>query len=197
MPWRAEIDTKGGGSLESDLVSAAASPRRLIVALTAAIAIGALSVVLSVVAMVKADHDDYDPLGDYPEQIVNSRVPGVEGPAVSAGDALSVTGKKCSNATTTVTVSGYHSWVSVEPPGIIVEAGRASGVPRDPGCSTSTFTNPMPKGVRERIAELAKAGTATSVWKLAGEECPIPPAGEGVAVCRGWSSEDFTIVDMN
>lgn len=178
----------------SDMVVVVApSHRRMLAVLGAAIGVGMIAVLVAGVAVVRASRavEPFDPLGDFPVQRVNSQVAGVAGPAVSATESLSVTGTKCSRQD--VTVSGHHSWTSIDPPGTIVETGRTSGVRRTKGCTSQTFANPIPAEVTERVRELAAQGVTRSVWELTGEECPQAPAGL-TPVCRSWQSQNFTIV---
>jgi hypothetical protein len=127
--------------------------------------------------------DEYNPLGDYPEQSVDPAVVSLSAP----NPTVVVTGTKCANeATRTV---GQYSFQSVDPPGTIVLAGLGGPTDRAEGCVTQTFRNPLPDLVVQRVMREGAAIT----WRLVGQETPIAPDGtEGQT--RYWASEQFKVV---
>lgn len=99
-----------------------------------------------------------------------------------------IAARKCS--TETVQVVGSLYWQSVEPPG-------TSSTPRDgqalrlEGCTDSTYANPVPDEVKDRVRQMATEGRTRTVWKVAGIEVPIRPGERGVE--QPWSTENFVI----
>lgn len=177
----------------------------LVVLLVAMILVGAIGLI----AYQRATR--WDPLGEYPVQVVYSVVDGerqpstrspIEGNASSSpaivmptfylGDKINSTGIKCTNTTDPVTVTGVLSWVSDMPPGQIIEVGRGGG-PRGPGCITYEFSNPIPPAVREIITEMVADDILESEWHLTGTETPVSADGDK-GEQRVWTTTVFRIV---
>lgn len=144
---------------------------------------------VAVVVSVRSPHA-WNPLGDYPDQTVSSRVTGVKGPAVRLEDDVVVVGTKCASAS--VRVRGSAFWQSTTPPGILVAAG--SGVAARPkGCATQTFFNPIPDGVRNAVLR----DEPVLHWVITGTETPVRDSGNGRSregVPRAWTTEEFEII---
>ena len=87
--------------------------------------------------------EPYTPLGSYPTpQTIASRVTGVDGPAVYAGDDLLVRATKCVDGEAPVAVSGRTYLVSESPRTMtLLQAGDAV---RMPGCQTLLYLNYLP-----------------------------------------------------
>ena len=150
------------------------------------IAVGLIVFAVAVIVAVRAP-SPWNPLGDYPEQKVLSRVPGIEGPAVLASDAVTVEGTKC--ARVAVRVRGGSFWQSVDVPGTFVSAG--SGVAdKSAGCVTRTFVNPIPPAV----AQASKGKNGPHRWIIAGTETPIRPDGKREGVPRAWATQEFVVI---
>lgn len=148
----------------------------------------------------------WDPLGDYPIQIVKSSensLPNNEDNIINKSTdvllyrnkALSVTGIKCVKAPGKVNVRGTIAWVSDSPGGFILGKDFAAGS-RGPGCQQRTFINEIPKDVYEEIIRLGKMGISQSVWHLTGTETPIKTNGEK-GESRTWVTTSFTIINKD
>ena len=159
----------------------------LLTASLAMIAVGLTVLAVAVIIAIRAP-TPWNPLGDYPEQKVLSRVPGVKGPAVKVSDdAVIVQGTKC--ARVDVRVRGSSFWQSVDIPGTFVSAG-AGVADRSAGCVKQTFANPLPPAVEQA----AKVKDGPHRWVIAGTETPIRPNGKTEGVPRAWSTEEFQVV---
>jgi hypothetical protein len=148
---------------------------------------------------VTATDDTWKPLGPYPEQSVitdetfdwangetystgSETIPAVR---LSAGE-VTVEGTKCND--TAVTVDGSKAWTSMEPPGFTFDEGAGTGT-RPEGCSTRTFTNPIPA----EVAAWAE-GRLPVVVAIGGCETPVDPdRGEGAELC--WRTEPFALIE--
>ena len=125
----------------------------------------------------------------YPVQRVLSRVGGSDRPSVRLGQDIEVRGTKCNDSTTPVPISGVTSWVSLDPPGTVIETGHGATV-RAPGCSTRTYSNPIPELVAARTRAIAAATSAPCVtWMVAGVETPTNP----LILAAQWQSEPVDI----
>jgi hypothetical protein len=124
----------------------------------------------------------YHPLGDYPVQTVNSRVPRVPGPAVYLGDPVSITGTKCIIAKNPVPVRGVSTLASRDdrqPPIILVKPGTGLPQIRQPGCATNTFVNAWVEGL------------TVGVWRFEGADTVTD--GNKTQIKTFWS-QDFQVV---
>lgn len=137
-------------------------------------------------------------LGDMPPQTVeltSELVDQVSIPAVHAhkGDwpDIPVTAIKCVNGTDAVSVSGQPIWQLVIPPGFQWQ-GPGGIANRPAGCTTFHFRNKVPQAVQDRVLELAKTGTNTTVWHIVGTDSPTLNGVEGVP--RKWVTGNFAIV---
>lgn len=146
---------------------------------------------------------EFDPLGPFPVQAVDlplvanggdgGQYPGL----VVKNDQwpdVPVNGEKCSAET--VNVEGSSQWVSVIPPGTFSgpQLGRTQ---RLAGCTRFAFRNRVPDEVRDRVRELAKWGTTTSVWSIQGKETPFRPDTNEPGSPEFWSTRNFAIVWEN
>jgi len=130
----------------------------------------------------------YDPLGDYPVQKVTTSIPGVLGPATTTDGVVLVTGTKCNNSRSAVTVRGETAWQSIDPRGGMVPLGHAIAH-RQAGCETRTFANPVPP----EVAEITERLGGKVIWRITGTETPLDRHGhEGVP--RTWVTENFTVI---
>jgi hypothetical protein len=132
----------------------------------------------------------WNPLGDYPVQIVDSRVSGIATPALSLNDSLTVRANKCNNTNDPVEIQGRQQWIAVDPAGTIVPSGSGDNK-RLPGCTAITYDNAIPDGVRQRVLQFAKEGRNVSIWKITGTETPVK--GKVTGEPRYWTTENFTI----
>lgn len=138
--------------------------------------------------------DRFDPLGDYPtQQILNETVSDV--PTLTLLEDVIVEGIKCSNETRPVQVSGVTTWVSVEPPGSIIQVGEGTAL-RNPGCEEFVFVNPIPPDVADRTLELFRDGLGSVEWRITGIETPIREDGKR-GEPRTWTTEPFLIIDVS
>lgn len=157
-------------------------------------------------------HNQWDPLGDYPLQTIVDpdptpvTIPGYSLtqsalPTIYLDEQIQSSGVKCvgdvaeGGPDRTVTVTGVLSWVSDEPPGKIIEAGRGGGE-RGPHCVNYTFLNSIPPQVKAEIRRLGKLGIHESTWHLTGTETPVRADGEK-GVPRTWVTTSFRIVNAN
>ena len=125
----------------------------------------------------------------YPVQRVLSRVAGSDRPSVRLGQDIEVRGTKCNDSTSPVAVAGVTSWVSLDPPGTVIEAGHGAAV-RAPGCTTRTYSNPVPAEVAARTAAITAVTKAPCVtWMVAGVETPTNP----LILAAQWQSEPVDI----
>lgn len=159
--------------------------RRLtILALSVSVTLFGLSLALFVTA---GDPAPWNPLGDYPIQVVGPLVPRVGGVAtITVNDRVPIIGTKCNNADHKVDVRGMYEWKRVDPLGVAVP-GAASGGVRLPGCTTFSFLNPIPDAI---VADVLARGP--SIWQITGIETPLDKDG-GEGVPRTYQSENFRI----
>lgn len=143
----------------------------------------------------------YNPLGDYPVQVVglpHESVP-LNGSATVVYPTLRVVGDawpdvpvdavKCANEQTNV--KGQTSWREVVPPGFIAQAS-AGYSERTVGCTKFHYQDRVPDDVRARVVEQVRGGTNVTLWQIGGEEIPLDDAGRPGA-SRVWESENFAI----
>ena len=113
----------------------------------------------------------WSPLGDYPEQHAPETVyVERDGPPVF----FDVTAKKC--AEEDVRVQGSSAWVSVEPPGVIINIATSAVAERSKGCTTFLYHNQVPADLIRATADLG----GVAVWRLTGVEQPVSPDRTGV-----------------
>lgn len=147
--------------------------------ITVALLLGAASILYAELR----EPSTWDPLGDYPIQVVDDydhslRVDGL----------ITVEAVKCADEQ--VRVRGVMSWQAIDPPGANIETGSGTAT-RQEGCETFTFENPIPAEVREVIRAQHKAGVTTPVWRITGTEVPFDGTREGVP--RTWVTENFVV----
>lgn len=155
---------------------------------TSLIATSVALIIISI-AVIVALHQPapWNPLGDYPDQTVLSRVPGHKGPAIKVGGVLSVKGTKC--AKEAVTVRGASFYQSVDVPGTFVPNGAGIAL-RVQGCTTKTFSNPLP----EAVLATADNPFGAHMWIITGTETPVRDDGKGEGIARIWKSEPFEVI---
>ena len=105
-------------------------------------------------------------------------------------EQIDVKGQKCSSANHVIETSVDKAWISVQPPGWIVDAPVPKLVSRPPGCLVATIHSQVPAGVVARLRILAQHHIRTSLWKIQGSETPTNPSGESAR----WQSLTFAIV---
>lgn len=127
--------------------------------------------------------DLWDPLGDYPVQVVVDR-----DHSISLDGLVEVEATKC--ARERVEVRGVLSWQATDPPGANIETGSGTSV-REEGCESFRFANPIPFEVREAISAQHAAGLEAPVWRITGTETPVDGDREGVP--RVWVTENFEV----
>ena len=123
----------------------------------------------------------------YPVQRVLSTANGR--PGVGLGADLRVRGTKCNDGPDPVPVTGVTSWVSVDPPGTVIETGRGNAT-RARGCVTRVYTNPIPDPVAARTRVLmAVSGAPCVTWTVTGREQPTNP----LIRAETWTTEPFDV----
>jgi hypothetical protein len=127
--------------------------------------------------------DRWDPLGDYPVQVVTDG-----DHSIRVDGLVEVEAVKC--AREQVQVRGVLSWQAMDPPGSVIEVGSGTSV-REDGCETFRFANPIPTEVRDVIRQQHAAGIAAPVWRITGTETPFGDTREGVP--RTWVTENFEV----
>ena len=118
---------------------------------------------------------------NYPTQrVLNAPVP--------AGGVVKVRGTKCSTAGRDLDVLTQRTWVTVDPPGVVVAEGQTQGT-RKPGCVTREFTNLPPAGVTQATLALYSDTLPCVSWRITGRDVPTDPAYQpGV-----WTTEPFDV----
>jgi hypothetical protein len=137
----------------------------------------------------------WDPLGEYPEQSVTSRVAGVEGPAVRLAQIvhMNVTATKENLADDDVEVYGETWWRRVEPGGLIIPGITGWGF-RKPGVQSFTFENQLPEDALEDAdRRLRRSRRDQVLWRFTGREVPYDDRGR-TGKPRHWQTEAFAIV---
>jgi hypothetical protein len=166
-----------------------ATARRVTVTLSVSLVLCLLAVVVLTFALLHGEQ--YDPLGEYPVQRVDSTIAGRNRPsALTSQGEVKITGTKCANDETQV--RGETTWLEIEPGGIAVNLGMTTGV-RQRGCTTQSFRNDIPDKVLDRVAKLAARGVNESTWQLTGTETPIDDDGRR-GLPRTWQSQNFVLV---
>ena len=126
---------------------------------------------------------------DYPAQRVLSSIPGIRGAAVRVDSDLDVEGIKCNNGPRPLRISGAVSWVSMVPPGTVIQTGQGQAT-RARGCQAFRFRNPIPPPVEARARQLAaELGTQCTTWRLTGREVPDDP----MVLTVSWETEPFQV----
>lgn len=143
---------------------------------------GVILLVAGNVAFLRSDILKYEPLGDYPVQIVANRIPGIDIPAAYRGDPLLVTGTRCVKGKYPVAVSAQADWVrrDVSPSVRIPLVSPGSIRVREPGCVTRYFSNILPEQMEPGI------------WRY--EAVDIATKGDKTQAKAYWS-EDFRVVN--
>ena len=183
---------------ESDEVRLPATNKAMRMATLAVVISVICSIALIAVFTIQVTKADpkpiWNPLGDFPVQRVNNTLPGFTTPAMKVGDDAVVEGTKCNATDQSVTVRGKNHWVSVDPNGSVSSYKFGQSILL-PGCTRTTFANPMPPEVVDRVNRLCTVShRCATVWRVAGETTPVDSHGvEGRE--RVWLSGNFTIVD--
>lgn len=143
----------------------------------------------SVIIAIRQPHP-WNPLGDYPDQTVTSRVVGVVGPAVRVDGVVSSIGTKCADIK--VRVRGSLFWQSTVPVGTFVAYGSGVSV-RGKGCVTNRFTNEIPPEVR---AAASRPDNPIVRWVITGTETPVRDSDTATreGIPRAWTTEEFEVV---
>lgn len=155
----------------------------------------------------------FDPFGEYPVQIVESRVPGIEGPAVAFGDPVVVRGQKCIDNPDDVQIRGSFEFTAERPAGGTVLVGEGTDV-RSPGCPQDfpaasavhdegdgeVFVNDVPQEVLDRTRALYAQGVEEVAWRINGQETATAEVlADGTVVRKEngatiqWTTEVFII----
>jgi hypothetical protein len=149
---------------------------------------------------------EWNPLGDYPIQIVTTEEVIIEPvqnsgrnsqiglPVIYLDQTANSTGIKCVKPEEgQVTIRGDLSWVSDEPPGKFIKIIENVSSTRGPGCINYEFKNEVPPQVKAEIKKLTAAGINQSTWHLTGHEVPIRDDGtEGEG--RTWQTTSFVVL---
>jgi hypothetical protein len=181
------------------------------------VAIGAaIAMIAATLVYTLYDNSRWDPLGEFPLQIVTQQ-PAVNLGATPAQVNPLVAGESIGGGTTSSTIEFYldediHSsgvkcvkedegviqvrgtlyWQTTSPPGRIIKVADGAGS-RGPGCQLYNFSNPIPEVVLEEVEKLSNEGFETSDWELTGTEIPFKKDGtEGKS--RTWTTTTFTLI---
>lgn len=87
----------------------------------------------------------FSPLGEFPLQTIESRVVGVEGPAVRVSDPVIVSAVKC--ARVRIPVRGTISLVRMDTGQREIVWSATGAAERSEGCQHFTFVNRLPQGI--------------------------------------------------
>lgn len=165
---------------------------------TTALVVVIIVVLLGVGVIWKSKTQDYDPLGNYPIQVVVNKLPGHSEPALNINDTIDVFATKCVKSESPVRILSSSSWVLVNPTknGDNVTIPKSNGNSRlaSTGCTTTSYNNVMNQEMLDQLNALAKQGMHESTWYLAGVDVPISSAGKNGNI-RIWQTQNFTIVD--
>jgi len=141
-----------------------------------------VALLASVLLNVFGRPDPYEPLGEYPEQTVTSRVPGIEGPAAYRGETVVIVGTKCVAAPEPVAVAAVSFWRLMGPVGPAVQVPyRSSITVRSPGCVTTEFRNALGPEV------------TPGLWRLEGWD--TVESGDGRRQTVAWNSQTFRVAE--
>lgn len=133
---------------------------------------------------------------DYPIQKVQSTVEGIEGPAVRLSSdslkntSISVLAEKCNESSDIIVVETRVSWDTLDPRGTVIEDWN--GVQEvASGCETYTYSNPIPRLVRERTLQLIDDFSTLECiqWRLIGLDAPVNPE----FTPERWATEAFCV----
>lgn len=165
-----------------------------------------IALIINVVLMYKViTHNEWDPLGSYPIQVVTNKpetVTNDDGVVVSnptihvptdvnaIWPTVNIDSTKCADEE--VKVRGQSFWRQVEPPGFSFENSGGIAL-RSLGCQSFHYKNDFPPEIRNRIANLARTGINTTIWQIGGEEIPVNDDGE-TGGHRLYQSQNFTVV---
>ena len=146
-------------------------------------------------ALTDSGEGTYDPLGEYPVQVVEADEILRDGTkAVFITGPVVVEGTKCNDTNEEVEVEGVISWQAVDPPGNIIETGTGRGV-RISGCTTQVFQNAIPDAVYDILIRQYERGITAPVWRLTGTDWPIDEHGHR-GESRRYKTENFAIVGV-
>lgn len=154
---------------------------------------GAAIGVLISIGLFWAQPSPFDPLAPAATQIVTSRVPAVDGPAVRLGDDVKVTATICNESDESIKVGGFIQWETVQPRGTAIARTDFGGRPVLPGCTEFQFANVMPDEVVERTEQLFEQGVVEVVWRVVGESIPVSSSGEE-GVPSPFTTQNFRVV---
>jgi hypothetical protein len=150
----------------------------------------------------------WNPLAQYPIQVVsNDKKVNAEhlvtendnaysqSPSFYWDQEIHSSGIKCVKADEgVVDIQGILYWVSDDPPGRLIEAGRGANK-RGPGCQQYEFSNPIPDIILAEMQKLKDRGMKSSVWHLSGTETPIRGDEEGES--RTWQTTTFKVIHQD
>lgn len=141
------------------------------------------------------NQDKATPVFDYPAQQVESRINGVDGPAVripSDGSEFNVVviAEKCNNTDQEIAVQTRVSWDTLDPRGTLIEDWNGVGIV-EPGCQQYTFRNPVPELVVDRTLQLIDDFPTLNcvTWAIVGVDSPLSPKQSP----ERWFTEPFCI----
>ena len=152
----------------------------------------ATTLILAGLASLIVDSLRWDPLGEYPLQVVMNKqeiLNGTSYPTIGLEDTLVVTGIKCASGR--IKVEGTVTWVSDEPPGSEIETGKNTGT-RGPGCVNQTYRVSVPDEIVEQVKIFKSEGVEGSIWHLTGTETPVKSDGSK-GEPRTWITTSFRI----
>lgn len=152
----------------------------------------AMTLMLAGLASLIVDSLRWDPLGEYPLQVVMNKqeiLDGTSYPTISLDDTLVVNGIKCASGR--VKVEGTVTWVTDEPPGSEIETGTNAGT-RGPGCVNQTYRVSVPDEIVEQVKIFKSEGVEGSIWHLTGTETPVKSDGSK-GEPRTWITTSFRI----
>jgi hypothetical protein len=168
--------------------------------LTRVLYTGAVLIVASLLLLTYAITTDgsdseplYDPLGDYPVQIVTAQEILDDGTkAVVLSHAVEVEGVKCNDSSEPVPISGSITWQSVDPRGSVIQTGDGERT-AEPGCTTTVFQNSIPLEVQISIQSQHNSGIDRPIWRITGVEYPLDRNGAR-GEPRRFQTENFVVL---
>ena len=126
----------------------------------------------------------FDPIS-YSKQTITT-------PVIRNGEAVAMTGSRCSDAETPVKVQGRTTWVLYTPSGQRF-AGPIGGALREPGCVQLSATISMPVEVIAINRTLFEQGLSQAQWRLEGSAVPLEDDGTP-GTPAFWKSTVFSVI---
>lgn len=124
------------------------------------------------------------------QEVVNPHKDG-KLPVIPLRKTVNISAIKCNLADAPIDVIGTVNWTSVAPGGNVIKIAEGPAV-REPGCTNSTFDNPVPLKVFNVTCSLLKQERYDIItWRINGTETPIDPS----ILTEAWTTEPFGLID--